>query len=145
MTDIDEKGSSILDDGEAWKPMIITADDLCRKEFPEPRWAVPGIVPEGTTLLCGKPKMGKSWMALGFGIAVASGGVALGSLKVKTRDVLYLSLEDNERRLKKRIQKILPDGNIPARLHLTTEWPKVGEGSALISDTGYGRTRMPAW
>ena len=111
-----------------WVPTIITADALCRKEFPEPRWAIPGIVPEGTTLLCGKPKMGKSWMALGFGLDVASGGVALGSIPVEAGDVLYLSLEDNERRLKKRIKKILPDGDIPARLHLTTEWPKVGEG-----------------
>lgn len=111
-----------------WKPTIITAHDLCQKDFPEPRWAIPGIVPEGTTLLCGKPKMGKSWMALGLGIAVASGGVALGSIRVDAGDVLYLSLEDNERRLKKRIKKILPDGDIPPRLHLTTEWPKVGEG-----------------
>ena len=111
-----------------WMPTIITADALCQKEFPDPRWAIPGIVPEGTTLLCGKPKMGKSWMALGFGLAVASGGVALGSISVEAGDVLYLSLEDNQRRLKKRISKILPDGNVPARLHLTTEWPMVGEG-----------------
>ena len=111
-----------------WQPTIITADELCRTDFPEPRWAIPGLVPEGTTLLCGKPKMGKSWMALGLGIAVASGGMALGSIFVEDGDVLYLSLEDNERRLQSRIKKMLPDGDIPERLHLTTEWPKVGEG-----------------
>lgn len=120
--------SNVVVDMSVWNPTIIPADALCRKEFPEPRWAIPGIVPEGTTLLCGKPKMGKSWMALGWGIAVASGGVALGSIPVEQGDVLYLSLENNQRRLKKRINKILPDGNIPPQLHLTTEWPKVGEG-----------------
>jgi len=121
-------GTPLHPEEPIWSPTIITADVLCKKHFPEPRWAIPGIVPEGTTLLCGKPKMGKSWMALGWGIAVASGGNALGSIPVEQGDVLYLSLEDNQRRLKSRISKILPDGDIPPRLHLTTEWPKVGEG-----------------
>ena len=134
MNNINEPGGSILDD-QSPRPTIITADALCKKVFPEPRWAIPGIVPEGATLLCGKPKMGKSWMALGFGIAVASGGKALGSIPVDPGDVLYLSLEDNERRLKSRLQKMLPNNDVPPGLHLTTEWPKVGDGCrAYITD-----------
>ena len=38
-----------------------TAAELMAFEFPEARWAVPGIIPEGVTLLAGKPKQGKSW------------------------------------------------------------------------------------
>ena len=60
----------------------LSATELMAIEFPEPRWIVPGIVPEGTTILAGKPKMGKSWLALGTSVAVAAGGVALGTKRV---------------------------------------------------------------
>ncbi|MGH3326786.1 MAG: AAA family ATPase, partial [Streptomycetales bacterium] len=39
-----------------------TADELMAMEFPEPRWAVPGILAEGVNLLAGPPKVGKSWL-----------------------------------------------------------------------------------
>ena len=59
-------------------PETLTAADLMAAELPEVRWIVPAILPEGVTILGGKPKMGKSWLALGLGVSVASGGVALG-------------------------------------------------------------------
>ena len=62
----------------------VSATELMAIEFPKPRWIVPGIVPEGTTILAGKPKMGKSWLALGTSVAVAAGGVALGTKRVET-------------------------------------------------------------
>ncbi|MGW3245055.1 AAA family ATPase [Streptomyces sp. NPDC001070] len=37
-----------------------TADQLVAAEFPEPKWAVPGILSEGVNLLAGPPKVGKS-------------------------------------------------------------------------------------
>jgi RecA-family ATPase len=76
-----------------------TAAELMAFEFPEARWAVPGIIPEGVTLLAGKPKQGKSWASLGISIAVATGGEALGKVRVERGEVLYLALEDNPRRL----------------------------------------------
>ena len=32
------------------------------QDFPPLRWAVPGLIPEGLTLLVGPPKAGKSWL-----------------------------------------------------------------------------------
>lgn len=66
------------------------------------RYVVPGYIAEGLTVLAGRPKLGKSWLALDLAIAVATGGAALGSTKVGQGDVLYLALEDNERRLCRR-------------------------------------------
>ncbi len=40
-----------------------TADRLMAQEFAPPRWAVPGLIPEGLSLLAGAPKAGKSWLA----------------------------------------------------------------------------------
>lgn len=112
-----------------WKPLVIDACDLLVKDFPEPKWAIPGLIPEGVTLLAGKPKLGKSWMALGFGIAIAAGGKALGQIEIQQGECLYLALEDNERRLKKRLKVLNPNGDhMPPGLHLTTEWRRVDDG-----------------
>lgn len=116
-------------------PATITAAALGRMEFPEPRWAVPGLIPEGLTILGGRPKMGKSWLALAMGIAVASGGCVLGRPdRVEAGDVLYLALEDRHRRLKERLGTLHPSGGeFPRRLHLATTWPRGDEGLTAIT------------
>jgi hypothetical protein len=108
----------------------ITAAELMEMEFEDTRWVVPGVLPEGLTLLVGKPKKGKSWMALGICEAVAAGGVAFGDRKVEQGDTLYLALEDNRKRLKKRLKKVLNGAMAPERMHLHTEWPRLDEGGA---------------
>jgi hypothetical protein len=108
-------------------PETVTAIDLMAADLPPVRWVVPGILPEGVTLLAGKPKLGKSWLALGLCVAVAAGGVALGTRKVERGDVLYLALEDNRRRLQKRLGKMLR-APAPSGLEMATAWPKLDEG-----------------
>ncbi|MEJ7843372.1 MAG: hypothetical protein WKF95_16530 [Rubrobacter sp.] len=41
------------------------------------------VIPEGGGLLAGKPKIGKSWLALGECIAVGRGGKAFGGTDAK--------------------------------------------------------------
>jgi hypothetical protein len=104
-------------------------------ELPPVRWVIPDILPEGVTFLAGKPKMGKSWMALGLSIAVATGGVALAAKRVEQGEVLYLALEDNRRRIHNRLNKLLAGRSAPANLHIATEWPRLDEGGAeLLGD-----------
>jgi RecA-family ATPase len=79
---------------------------------------VPDVLPGGITLLAGKPKKGKSWMALGMCEAVATGGVAFGMKRVEQGDTLYLALEDNPKRLQKRLRKVLNGSPAPDRMHL---------------------------
>ena len=79
-----------------------TGLELANTDFPEPVWIVPRIIPEGTTLLAGRPKLGKSWLALQIAHAKAIGGVALGE-RVEAGRVLFCALEDNARRLKDRM------------------------------------------
>ncbi len=82
------------------------------------------------SVLAGKPKLGKSWMALNLTIAVSEGGVALSSVPVEGGDVLYLALEDTKRRLQGRLRKLLSaqQGQPPARLTLVTRCPRQGAG-----------------
>jgi hypothetical protein len=107
---------------------IQSAADLLAKEFPEPKFAVYGLFSEGVTIFAGKPKAGKSWCGLGIAIAVASGGRALGSIPVEQGDVLYVALEDGERRLQKRLQTILGNDSVPKKLDTATQWNRLDEG-----------------
>lgn len=107
---------------------FISARDLIALELTPARWIVPGILPEGVSLLAGKPKLGKSWLVFGLTIAVASGGVALDTKLVEQGDTLYLALEDNLRRLRKRLAKMLQGDDAPEGLHIAIKWPRLDEG-----------------
>jgi hypothetical protein len=116
-------------------PETITAADLMAEELPEVRWIVPNILPEGVTFLAGKPKLGKSWMVLGLSLAVATGGVALGTNAVERGEVLHLALEDNHRRLQKRLGLLLAGSGAPDGLHLNLDWPRADDGGVRALDT----------
>ena len=112
-----------------------TAAELETETFPEPRWAVPGLISEGLTLLAGAPKVGKSWLALDVALAVASGGKAFGSIDVDEGDALYLALEDTPRRLQRRLRKIKAGDALPSRLTIETSSPPLSEGGEnLVRD-----------
>jgi biotin operon repressor len=105
----------------------VSARALMAKTFAPIRWIVPGYVVEGMTLLAGAPKQGKSWLSLGWLLAVANGGYAMGSVLCEQGDVLGLMLEDNQRRLQRRLRQLAPD-TLPERLTLLTEWPTLDDG-----------------
>jgi hypothetical protein len=114
---------------QAAPPEIFTAARLMGLRLPPPRWAVEGIIPEGLTVLAGKPKLGKSWLVLHVALAVACGGLALGKIDVAGGDVLYISLEDTWRRLQDRLKRLLGDQQeAPAALHLAHAWPRQDRG-----------------
>ena len=114
---------------------------LMAKDLPPIRYVVPGFIAEGLTLLAGKSKIGKSWLILGTAIAVASGGYAFGSVKVDEGDVLYLALEDNERRLQSRLKQLLPLGRAPERLYIDTTCRRLDQG--LLEDLREWLNAMP--
>jgi AAA domain len=93
---------------------------LDRQDFPPLRYAVPGIVPEGSTLLVGAPKIGKSWLVLACALAKASGGVALSAIRVDAAPVLYAALEDGDRRMQARCRTLLQGEPIPAAFDYLT-------------------------
>jgi RecA-family ATPase len=113
--------------------IYFSAADLMAREFPEPRWAVPGLVAEGLNLLVGSPKLGKSWLCLGLGVSVASGGRALGKIPVEQGPVLYAALEDNPRRLQGRLRAVLQGEPVPADLHITTALPRLPDAYDFLA------------
>lgn len=102
---------------------LITGDALDQLIFPELEYAIPGLIPEGSTILVGPPKAGKSWLVLGLALALASGSPALSSIEIpKPRPVLMLALEDGRRRFQSRCRSILGSGtSIPPLLSVVTK------------------------
>jgi hypothetical protein len=128
-----EKLAMIIEDARPYKPgkerqTSYTAKELMSTEFPEPRWAVPEIIPEGCNILAGKPKMGKSMMCLNLAIAVTTGGKAFGEIDVEKGSVLYLALEDTGRRLKVRLTEMLQRSTAPDNLYIELACPKIENG-----------------
>ena len=113
-----------------------TDAELMATEFPPPKWAVPGLLCEGLNLLAGAPKLGKSWLSLGLGAAIANGEPALGAIDVERGPVLYCALEDTGRRLqRRRRQMIAAGGRAAPLLTIETACPTMSHGGeALLCD-----------
>ncbi len=117
--------------------VAIDARELLAMKLPQPKFAVPGLIPSGVSILAAKPKQSKSWLALDLCIAVACGGSALGSISVEAGGALFLGLEDTRRRLKSRLEKLLlkqESGEFPDSLTLSDQWPRIDEGGLLALD-----------
>jgi 5S rRNA maturation endonuclease (ribonuclease M5) len=115
---------------DGWRSHVFTAAELKAKTFEPIKYLVPMLIPEGLTMLAGKPKLGKSWMVLDIALAVAAGRYALGDFKLEEGDVLYAALEDNDRRLRARVERILTQTSKtwPERLTLATQWRRLDAG-----------------
>ena len=113
-----------------WRDHVFTAADLQRKTFPPVSYCVPGLIPEGLTIIAGKPKIGKSWLALDICIAVAAARFCLGDRKPTQGNVLYAAMEDNPRRLQRRVDKIMSPFSTawPERLTLVNSWRRLDKG-----------------
>ncbi|MGF2946851.1 AAA family ATPase [Mycobacterium sp. Lab-001] len=106
---------------------------LDTQHFPALEYAVPGILPEGFGLLVSPPKAGKSWFVCGIGLGCATGGLALGRIRVNQRPVLYLALEDGQRRLQSRSRRLMCGQSLPANIHFVTK-AKPAEVIPVISE-----------
>ena len=116
------------------KTTRINAQDLRAKVFPPVKWAVPGFLPEGLSILAGGPKVGKSILALHLSVGVAIGGCVLGKIDVQKGDVLYLALEDTQRRIQERINggELADENSIDLScLEIITEIPRQNLGGTL--------------
>jgi len=118
-----------------------TLSALLNTSFPDPVWAVDDVIPVGLTDLAGRPKIGKSWLALQIAGAVSSGGSVLGR-QVQQGRVLFIALEDSPRRLQDRLkaQGISPS----AELEFAFEWPRLDVGGigALAAELAAVRYRL---
>lgn len=87
-------------------------------------------------ILAGRPKIGKSMLALQAAIAIARGGTALGNLAVRRRGgVLYCDLENTLGTTQKRLRHLAVERDIYLQnLRLIRRLPKIREGGIEVLD-----------
>jgi hypothetical protein len=112
-------------------PERTNTNALMTANFPPLKAIVPDYVYGGFTVLAGRQKLGKTWLAMDWAVAVATGGVAMGSIDCTQGDVLYIDLENGPRRIQARVRKLFPyEQTRPdmSRLVWATEAPQLDKG-----------------
>jgi AAA domain len=129
------------------QPAVVKSGAWLREQrFAPLRWAVPLVVPEGLTIISGSPKAGKSFLVLAWAMAIASGRSPTGFPAQPVRPVLYLALEDGDRRMQSQCADLgfgwIPDlfdyvtEAYPAQVILTaTAWLEAHPDGVVIIDT----------
>jgi hypothetical protein len=129
--------SLVISDGAPIKPIRgvkfkrTNTDAIMATKYPALRAIVPGYLYEGFSVLAGRQKLGKTWLGIDWAAAVATGGIAMGSIPCEQGDVLYIDMENGPRRIQGRINTLFPDErNRPnlSRLEWVTEAPQLDHG-----------------
>jgi hypothetical protein len=83
---------------------ITPARKILETDYLDAGSLIEGLMSPGVWFVYGKPKIGKSWLVSQIALAVSTGGTIFDK-PVKQGKVLYIALEDGEKRLKKRMVK----------------------------------------
>jgi hypothetical protein len=121
---------------------LMTFEELGAMQFEPAKFLVEGLIPaEGVTLICSKPKAGKSWLVLDLVLSATMDRDCLGNRRPLQGSALLLALEDSKRRLRSRGEKLLAEhfGDWPASAVLATRWPRFDQdGLARIRQWALG-------
>ncbi|MGO9118500.1 MAG: AAA family ATPase [Desulfomonilaceae bacterium] len=109
-------------------PEIISCKELIESEIEPPKWIIRDILPEGLGLLVAKPKAGKSWLCQNLSLSIAQGIKALGRFPTLKSTTLNLCLEDNRRRMRKRLSMMLKNDAPPDNHLIACVWPSFDKG-----------------
>lgn len=115
--------------------------DLLNKEFKPLYEPVQGLFTEGLNIYVGASKLGKSWHMLQCGFCVSSGR-PFWNRAVTRSPVLYLALEDSERRIKDRLNK-LHITEIPDDYLIMTKVPNMDSGLTDLLDDWLTKQARP--
>lgn len=89
-------------------PSLINGHTILTGDYPPPVFLFDGLLHNGLTLLAGRPKVGKSWLALQLAIDAALGRNGLGKFACNgATGVLYFALEEGEGRTHGRMKKFI--------------------------------------
>lgn len=107
------------------KIQIMTMPELMETRFRVRPAVIDGLLPVGTYLLAGAPKIGKSFLVLQMAYQVSMGEPFLG-FSSRQGTVLYLALEDTYERLQKRLSQMTDSDSPKLKLSVISEpWRRI--------------------
>lgn len=99
------------------------AAELVAMELPEPVYICRPFVSEGMTLMVGRPKIGKTTLLRGLAMQANVGGTFLAESCAAAR-VLFLSLEEGERVMRKKLAATGADSATLRGIRMEFAWPQ---------------------
>lgn len=123
-------------DGADQGPAGLSGRGLEVMKIPETQWVVTGLLPEGLSVLGGKPKKGKSVLALNILLAVTSTMPMFEGTEIEKGSAIYLALEDTPKRLQDRINKMKGGAEWVGELSVFPQmtFPRMPEGLARLEN-----------
>lgn len=107
------------------KLKTVDAETLLSTPMSKTMFIVDGLISQGVNVISGASKIGKSWLMLWLGLQVAQGNSIWG-LPTLQCDVLYMSLEDTQRRIKDRLYNLTDSA--PDNLYFAVTSGLIGDG-----------------
>lgn len=125
-----------------WENESFSQNELLAMQLEPPTYLVEGLIATpGLVILAGRKKIGKSWMALQLAQCVASGKPFLEG-KTRRGKVVYLALEDGERRLQQRLRQQEVDRDLP--IEYCPRWPAINSTKGLEALRSVTMRQTPA-
>lgn len=132
MTEVNGKNKSEEEAGKVETSIqtLLTKTDseILAEHYDAPEFIAANLIPIGLTILAGKPKSGKSLLAIDLANSFANGSRFLGKYDLTQQEVLYLALEDTEQRIQARLIKLSEDPEGTGRFHCATDCCRLDQG-----------------
>ena len=109
------------------KLTVIDGETLMDMRIKPISFCIDSLLPQGISLLCGAPKIGKSWLVLDWCVRIAK-GEEVWNFKTAKGTTLYLCLEDNLSRIQQRLNEITDD--VPNNVFFATSSCSMSDGFA---------------
>ena len=135
-----EETKKIYEQSKQWEDTSIDVNAIRNMEHKPLQFTINELLPQGLFLFSGSPKVGKSWLALDMGIAVATGGDLWG-YEAEQAGVLYYALEDNFRRINDRINML--DGQNKDMINFRVKLSAPGLHDGLIEEVNNHMKKYP--
>lgn len=113
-------------------PQGISGRTLLESDMAEPIFLIEPWAPEGLILLAGRPKLGKTTLLRQKSVAIATGGLFFGEPCKKSK-VLFLSLEENIRLMRRKLRLARYTGDDLQDIDLHFEWPRGIAGAEEVN------------
>lgn len=109
------------------KLTVIDGETLMDMRLKPINFCIDSLLPQGVSLLCGAPKIGKSWLVLDWCVRIAK-GEEVWNFKTAKGTTLYLCVEDNLSRIQQRLNEITDD--VPNNVFFATSSCSLSDGLA---------------
>jgi hypothetical protein len=109
------------------KLTVIDGETLMDMRIKPISFCIDSLLPQGVSLLCGAPKIGKSWLVLNWCVRIAK-GEEVWNFKTAKETTLYLCLEDNLSRIQQRLNEITDE--VPNNVFFATSSCSMSDGLA---------------